>query len=214
MDGKQIIIDAGKELLAGNLTVETWGNLSVRDPETGKIYLSPSGMDYTTCVPDDVVVLSPEGEILEGKRKPSVEKDLHLFVYAQRPDVCAIVHTHPVFSTIFGCLGEEIPLFLDEGAQALGGPVKTCAYALPGSRELAEYCAAALAGDTNACLLQSHGAVCVGGSMKEAFKVARVLEMSAEIYWRIRSLGREPLALDPKNIAWMRDFAKNRYGQR
>lgn len=211
---KQIIIDAGKELLTSNLTVETWGNLSVRDPETGLVYISPSGMDYRTCTTDDVVVLNPDGTLREGKRKPSVETELHLLVYARRPDVNAIVHTHPVASTVFGCLGREIPLFLDEGAQALGAPVATCPYALPGSHELAEHCAQALSGGANACLLQSHGAVCVGKDMKAAFKVARVLEMSAEIYWRILALGQTPLALKPEDIAWMNDFAKNRYGQR
>ena len=104
-------------------------------------------------------------------------------------------------------------MFLDEGAQALGGPVKTCAYALPGSRELAEYCAAALAGDKNACLLQSHGAVCVGGSMKEAFKVARVLEMSAEIYWRIRATGGTYVPIAAENVSAMQEFVKTKYGQ-
>lgn len=210
---KKTIIDAGKALLTSNLTVETWGNLSLRDPVTGHIYLTPSGMDYTSCTEADVVVLSPTGERLEGTRKPSVEKDLHLQVYAARPEVHAIVHTHPVFSTIFSCLDREIPLFLDEAAQTLGDTVKTCPYALPGSMELAEACVAALGENANACLLKAHGAVCVGRSMKEAFKAARVLEMTAEILWRIEALGGKPAPISSENIAYMQDFVKNRYGQ-
>ena len=59
IDYKQLIIDSGNELMGRNMTVSTWGNLSARDPQTGYVYISPSGMEYGKCVPGDVVVLSP-----------------------------------------------------------------------------------------------------------------------------------------------------------
>lgn len=69
----------------------------------------------------------------------------------------------------------RVPLIIDEAAQALGGDVKTAPYALPGTLELANNCVKALGEKANACLLQSHGAVCVGSCMNGAFKVAKVL---------------------------------------
>lgn len=95
---------------------------------------------------------------------------LHLNVYRNRSEVNAIVHTHPVYSTAFSSMGECIPLMLDEAAQTLGAPAQTAKYALPGTIELAEEYVKALGKESNACLLQSHGAVCVGDSIKQLLK--------------------------------------------
>ncbi|MEG1242197.1 MAG: class II aldolase/adducin family protein [Oscillospiraceae bacterium] len=212
MDMRKIIIDAGKKLIHEGFTVETWGNISVRDKE-GRVYISPSGMNYDNCTVDDVVVMDMNGKILHGERRPSIEAGLHLSVYRARPEIFAVVHTHPIYSTIFSCMGEKIPLLIDEAAQALGADIQTAPYALPGTRELAENCVAALGTETNACLLQSHGAVCVGHDMAAAFKVAKVLEMTAEIYYRIRSVGGAFLPISEENIAAMKSFAVTGYGQ-
>ncbi len=212
MDYREIIISSGKKLIHEGFTVETWGNISVRG-EDGLVYITPSGMDYDTCTVEDVVVMNLEGAIVSGTRVPSIEKGLHLAVYRARPEVKAIVHTHPIFSTVFSAMGENIPLVIDEAAQALGGEVKTAPYALPGTEALAQNCVTALGTESNACLLQSHGAVCVGASMKQAFKVARVLEMTAEVYYRIRSVGGTYLPITGENIQAMKDFVTHSYGQ-
>ena len=213
MNEKALLIESGKKLLDERFTVETWGNISVRGTD-GLIYITPSGMDYTACTEDDVVVMTLDGTVVDGHRVPSIEHGLHRAVSAARPDVNAIVHTHPIYSTVFSAMGEGIPLLIDEAAQALGDEVRTAPYALPGTQALAENCVEALGRKANACLLQSHGAVCVGKDMKSAFKTARVLEMTAEIYYRIRSVGGRYLPISREDIAAMQDFAANRYGQR
>lgn len=209
---KKAILQAGIEMQKRDLTVETWGNISLRDPETGFIYLTPSGMAYDTLKEDDVCVLDPAGNTVEGTRKPSVEKMLHVLVYQKRSDVFAVLHTHPVNSTVFGVLHQEIPVVTDEMAQAIGGSVKCADYALPGSQALAENVVKAL-GNVQACLMANHGAVCVGRDMKECFKVATVLETSADIYQKALAIGR-PVEINEENTAWMRDFAVNHYGQK
>ena len=213
MNEKTLLIESGKKLLHEGFTVETWGNISVRGDD-GLVYITPSGMDYDTCTEDDIVVMTLDGTVVDGHRVPSIENGLHRAVYAARPDVNAIVHTHPIFSTVFSAMGENIPLIIDEAAQALGDEVRTAPYALPGTDELANNCAGALGQKANACLLQSHGAVCVGRDMKSAFKTARVLEMTAEIYYRIRSVGGKFIPISPENIAAMQEFVAHRYGQR
>lgn len=213
MEERALLIESGKKLRHEGFTVETWGNISLRGGD-GLVYITPSGMDYDTCTQEDVVVMALDGTVVEGRRVPSIEHGLHRAVYAARPEVNAIVHTHPIYSTVFSAMGENIPLLIDEAAQALGDEVRTASYALPGTQELADNCVRALGERANACLLQSHGAVCVGRDMKAAFKTARVLEMTAEIYYRIRAVGGTFIPISQENIAAMQAFMANRYGQR
>lgn len=213
MDYKRTLVEAGKRMLHSNLTVETWGNISLRNPDTGLFYLTPSAMDYNSCCDDDIVVCDFEGNIIEGNRKPTIEKDLHLQLYRNRPEINAIIHTHPIHSMVFACTRTTIPLLIDEAAQVLGDEVKVAEYALPGSMELAENCVKSIGKSGNACLLQSHGAVCLGKDIDKAFKVATVLEMTAQIYAIILQLGKVPVCISEHDIEIMKDFAENHYGQ-
>jgi L-fuculose-phosphate aldolase len=214
MNFKKLIVDSGLRMFNSGQTVETWGNISYRDKETNLVYLTPSGMDYTIITEEDVVVCDLDGNIVEGTRKPTIEKSFHLGIYRARPEVNAVIHTHPVYSTVFSCIGEEIPLIIDEAAQTLGAAVKTAPYALPGTQELADNCIQALGTEANACLLMSHGAVCVGDTMDAAFKVSTVLEVTAKIYYMVKSMGKECIKISDANIAAMIDYVKNVYGQR
>ena len=213
MDPKQQVIDAGIRMLKNGITIGAWGNISLRDPESGLIYLTPSGMAYDTLVRGDIVVLTPDGTIREGKRKPSVEKELHLSVYRARPEVNAVVHTHPIYSTAFSSMGEGIPLLLDEAAQVLGAPVQAAKYALPGSPELARSCVEALGDKAMACLLRSHGAVCLGEDLEKAFTVSNVLEATARIYLCIRAMGGRYCPISEDDITAMQYFVRHSYGQ-
>ena len=120
MDFKKCIVESGKKLENSGLTVETWGNISIRDPETGLVYLTPSAMKYSTIVEDDVVVCRLDGTIVEGHRKPTIETGLHLAIYRNREEVNAVIHTHPMYSMVYATQGKDIPLIIDEAAQAMG----------------------------------------------------------------------------------------------
>ena len=208
---REILLQAGIEMKRQNLTVETWGNLSVRD-ENNHIYITPSGMPYDQLQEDDIVVLNPDGTVFSGKRKPSVEAMMHVLIYQNRKDVNAVMHTHPVSSAVFAVLHMPVPVVTDEMAQTIGGAAEVTEYALPGSAELAENTVRTLK-DRQACLLANHGAVCVGKDMKECFKVAAVLETTAEIYQKALSVGK-PYEIEEENVKWMRDFALYHYGQK
>lgn len=213
MNYKQLIVESGKRMSGSGLTVETWGNISFRDKETGLVYLTPSAMLYDTIVEDDVVVCKLDGTIVEGERKPTIETDLHLSVYKNREDVNAIIHTHPIYSMVYASQGKDIPLIIDEAAQILGDVCRCADYALPGSAELAKNCVKALGERANTCLIHSHGAVCVSGDMDGAFKTAKVLEVTAQIYYMIEATGGKPVGISDENIKAMQDFVKYSYGQ-
>ncbi len=212
MNCKALVIECGKRMLHSNLTVETYGNISIRDKETDNIFMTPSGMPYDTLTEDDIVVFNKEGVQIEGKRKPTIEYELHLSVMKARPDVNVILHTHPVYSTVFATLHEDIPPIIDEAAQILCGTVKTAEYALPGTPELAANVTKAL-GSVQAVLLANHGALCVGEDVGKAFRVCTVLEMTSHIYFMARSIGK-PVVIGDKEVEYMVDFMKNKYGQR
>lgn len=213
MDYKKLIVESGKRMAGSGLTVETWGNISYRDPETQLVYLTPSAMLYDTIVESDVVVCKLDGTIVEGTRKPTIETEMHLSIYRNREDVNAVVHTHPMYSMVYAAQGKDIPLIIDEAAQILGDTCRCADYALPGTSELAKNCVDALGEKSNACLVHSHGAVCVGGDMDGAFKVAKVLEVTSQIYYMIEATGGKPVGISPENVAAMQDFVKNSYGQ-
>lgn len=211
MNYKKLIVDSGNRMVSSGLTVATWGNISARDPETGLIYVTPTGMPYDIITEDDVVVVDKDMNIVDGKRTPTIEVGFHVAIMNAREDVNAIIHTHPVASQIFAALHKDIPAIIDEAAQAFGGPVRCAEYALPGSEELKENVVAAL-GDGFGCLLANHGALCVGKDMDQAFKRGTVLEMTADIYYKALCIG-TPVPIKDEQIAFMKDFCDNVYGK-
>lgn len=213
MDYRKLIVESGLRMANSGLTVETWGNISARNPETGLVYLTPSAMQYDTITVDDVVVAELDGKIVQGTRKPTIETGMHLAVYRARKDVNAVIHTHPTYSMVYSCQGKDIPLFMDEAAQIMGDTCHTTPYALPGSQELADAVVAALGEKANTCLVRSHGAVAVGGDMDGAFRTCKVLEIAAHILYMIEAAGGKPIPISDENIAIMQDFVKNHYGQ-
>lgn len=194
-----------------NLVVGTWGNISKRVDEN-LMAITPSGMDYDILEPKDIVILNLKGEIIDGDRKPSIEYSLHGEVYKNRKDINAVVHTHSTFCTAFAIARKKIPAVVEDLVQIVGGDVKVGEYALPGSQELAHKVVKALEG-RNAAILANHGALTAGRDLKEALKIALILEKSAEATIYAKILG-EPVELSQDDVDFMRDFYLNKYGQR
>ena len=114
-------------MLAKGLVQGTGGNFSVRCAR-GMI-ITPSGMDYGALTPDELPVLSLGGEMVEGFRKPSVERELHAEIYRRRPDVNAVIHTHSVYAIAAAALRAPMPALTDNQAVLFGGPVPCAEYA-------------------------------------------------------------------------------------
>ncbi|RLF35939.1 MAG: class II aldolase/adducin family protein [Thermoplasmata archaeon] len=185
---KEKIIEIGIQLLKENLTHGTCGNISCRvDKE--KILITPSSLPYRDIKPDDILLVNLDGEVLEGKRNPSVETPFHTAIYKNRDDVKAIIHTHSQYALAVSSVVDSIPGFLDEIFSHIGGELTVSRYALPGSDELAENLLNVL-GDKNAALLSNHGAGCCGKNLDEAFEVARVVEQICKIFILSSCLGK------------------------
>lgn len=211
---EQLIVDTGVEMIQKGITVGTWGNISVRDPETGLIYISPSGMDYVSIKPQHVVVMDQNLEIIEGEAEPSIEKHMHVAVYRDRKDVNAVIHTHPTYSTVFGVTDTPLKAVSEDFVQIVGDEVLTAKpYQLPGTPELAETAVKWL-GTNNAVLLPGHGALSCGKDMNTALKVSLVLEKNAQIFLFAKLLGSDIRTFSQAEIDAMQNFAKNQYGKK
>lgn len=208
----KMVVEKGKQILAANLTVGTWGNISCRIPGENNIAITPSGMSYDVLVPEDVVVLDLEGNIINGIRKPSIEVPLHLSIYKARKDVKAIVHTHSAYATAMAVARKEIPGAIEDLVQIVGGNVRVNEYALPGTEQLGINTIKALEG-RNAVLLANHGVVGVGRDLDEALKVCQVVEKSAQIILFAQLMG-GAVELSEGDINEMRNFYLEVYGQK
>lgn len=205
------VLEACKRMETRGMTVGTWGNISVRvDPEN--FLITPSGMSYGCLVLEDIVMVNMRGEVVNSKRKPSIEHGLHRKIYSARPDVGAVIHTHPQYSTAFAIARVNIPAVSEELVQIIGEGVECARYALPGTEELAKNVVEGL-GKNNAVLMANHGAVCVGESLAGAFKVAEVLEKAAKTIIYATIIG-TPKTIPHDDCLAMQDFARNHYGQK
>ena len=208
---RQRIVDAGNTMMALHLTVGTWGNISIRDVETGLIYIKPSGIPYEEIREEDIVVMNEKLEIVWGHRKPSIEHHFHIAILNARKDVNAVIHTHPIYSSAFGATGVDIPGISEDFVQIVGDLVTSCKYALPGTPELAKHVVEGL-GDRNAVLVPNHGTICVGADIPSALKVAHVVEKSAQVYIYAKMLG-TPNIISQEDMRAMQLFARDHYGQ-
>jgi L-fuculose-phosphate aldolase len=179
------VVAAAREMLRLGLVAGSSGNVSAR--EGSRVYITPARLSYAEMEEDDVVTLSLSGEVMGGMREPSSERRVHLAVYAARPDVSALVHSHSVHATAWSFTGEPLDTGTEELEQAAGGPVPTAPYAPTGSDEIAEAAVAAL-GRRGAVLLGRHGVLAVGDSPARALDVAAVVERQAQVAWLLRAL--------------------------
>ena len=134
---REQVIEYGRKMIELGITVGTFGNVSMFNPEENLMAITPSGMDYYKIKPEDIVVLTPDGEKVDGDRKPSSEYDMHRIFYQRRPGINAVIHTHSVYATTLACMHESIKPVHYVVAYA-GADVPCIPYVQFGTYELAE----------------------------------------------------------------------------
>jgi len=206
------VIEIALEAVKQGLVILTVGNFSLRDPETGYICITPSGMNYQELQPEDIVVLNPQGGIVEGSRKPSIEKGLHCLVYQQRSDVFGVCHTHSDYATAWASVEEEFPLILAELAALLGDNLRTAPFKPMGTLELAQVTVETL-GQNSAVLMSNHGQLAVGLSLEKALGNALLVEEAARIASYAKGLGRLKI-IEPKQAQQLQRWVEENYGQK
>jgi len=166
----------------------------------GGFLVTPSGIAVEELSEELLVEMNLEGEVVsipkEVKKgisvKPSSEWRFHRDIYAMRPEVNAVIHSHSPFATTMACLNLDVPPFHYMIAVAGGDSIRCAPYELFGTQELSNSALEALEG-RKACLLQNHGMIAIGSSLQDAMRVAIETESLCEQYWRVIQVGKPSL---------------------
>lgn len=188
-DRRREIADYGRRMSSDGLSGGTSGNLSVYDAESGYMAITPSGLSYFDIKAEDVVVMTLDGRIIDGARKPSSEHGLHAAFYMNKPEARAVVHAHSVYCTVLACLRMPIKAVHYAIAAAGTDEVPCAGYATFGTPELADMAIRAC-GKSRAVLLANHGLVACGESLEHTFDLAVSMEFAAGIQWRAMCAGK------------------------
>jgi L-fuculose-phosphate aldolase len=185
-DEREKVVLAGQQMLQRGFTEGTSGNVSMRVADGALI--TPSSVPYMEIAPEDVVLMDLEGNVLEGERVASVEHKVHLEAYKRRANVGAVVHSHPIVSSVFAAARVNLPAFLDEFGVYIGEEVRVAEWGLSGTEEIANQVAEAL-GEHNAAFIASHGLVAVGRDLDHALLNTARVERAGLIFLGTKLLG-------------------------
>ena len=197
---KRQVYEANMLLPKYGLVTFTWGNVSAIDRESGLFVIKPSGVEYESMKPEDMVVMDLNGNRVEGKLRPSSDTPTHLELYKAFPEIGGIVHTHSSYATSWAQAGRDIPCYGTTHADYIYGEVP-CVRCLT-KEEIDE------AYETNtgklivsefkrskkeiravpAVLCKNHGPFTWGKDAKDAVHNAVVLEEVAKMAYRTESI--------------------------
>lgn len=182
------IIKTGIKLDRYDLIALSGGNISVRMP-SGELLLTPSGMIYEDMVADDVLVMDLQGKIIEGTRKSSSDTEAILYIFQNRPDINAIIHTHQPYATAVGLVEEnEFRVNLTTLANAASGHVPISPFSSAGSIDMGIDTVKYI-GDSLAIILAHHGVMTIGKDLKTALYAAVYLEEASKCHLMAKSVG-------------------------
>jgi ribulose-5-phosphate 4-epimerase/fuculose-1-phosphate aldolase len=179
---KNEVVEICHHLVEQGYLKTTEGNVSLRVPGQAALAITPSSYDYMKMQPENICVLDFELKVLEGEMKPSIESGMHAAVYANRPDVHAIIHTHQVFASALALVNAPIPALFDEQVRFLGRSVEIIPYAPSGTSFLKRNVRAKIRSGANAYILQNHGVLVLGGDAERTVYNMALLEKCALAY--------------------------------
>ena len=206
---REQVIEYSLKLLSEGLTNGTAGNVSILNREEGLVAISPTGVNYSELTPEMISIVDLDGKLIEGL-KPSSELEMHMILYRNREDVNAVIHTHPVYTTVLACLRQDLPA-IDYMIAVTGATKVKCAeYASYGTKELAENAYKAM-GSSLAVILANHGLTTAGKDIANAFNITVQVEYISNLYIKARNIG-EPIILPDNEMNSMLERFKT-YGQ-
>lgn len=187
---KDLLCEIGHRIWQQGLSPGTGGNISIR-VEKNKILISPTLTSMGFMEPEGLCLLDLDGNVINGKSRPSSEFKLHLHVYKKRPEITAVIHAHPPFASAFAVTGEKLNTFIQPETLVFLGEVPVVKYGTPSTEELAINLDKYLDGKRNTFLLQNHGVLCIGYELIRAYYNLETLENLAKITVISRLLGGE-----------------------
>jgi L-fuculose-phosphate aldolase len=181
---RQKLSEFSKRSYQRRLVGGTGGNLSVRIPDTDTVLITPTGISLGDVEPEENILVSLEGEILDSPKglKGTKEAGFHLAAYRLRPDVGAIAHVHPPYATAYSNKEKSLPL-VTVSSQLNLKHVPCIACFLPGSPELRDCVIEGIKNnpEVNSLLMKEHGILSMGRDLRHAYYLADLAEDTAKI---------------------------------
>ena len=210
-DLRNDVLDAALALKRYGLVWMAGGTICARDPESGQVVVTPSGLPYEDLSPTDMIVVDLDCNVIEGSYRPSVATNLWTTIIRARPEIHAVVHSHSPYATAFSVVNKPIPIITETMANWFGQPIQIAPYAHLEDDHFVTAPVQAL-GDGFAVMLGQHGVITVGQNLHHALERAVTLEEAAKTYAISCDLG-DPLEFTPEQARRSFDYYHNRYGQ-
>ena len=182
------------------------GNVSVR-LKGDRLLITCTAISKHDVDDASLLVVDMKGNVLEGRKKPFSELELHLACYAARPEVNVVLHAHPPAATAFGLVGREIgPVAMPEIVVSLGDRIPTVLRAFPKDPEALK-CLSEVAAKHDAVVLAGNGALTLGDDLTQALLRMELVEHYAKILVLAQSMG-QVRALEPEQVAKLLEARK------
>ena len=220
---KQRVYEQNLALVRHGLVIFTWGNVSGIDREKGLIVIKPSGVSYDEMAADDMVVVDMDGNLVEGKYRPSSDTPTHIELYKAFKDIGGVVHTHSTYAVAWAQAGRSIPPYGTTHADAFYGEVP-CTIALTKSetendyelntgKVIAKTFAGKDYGAVPAVIVKNHGPFTWGATPEKAVENAVTLEEVAKMALLTEQINKDVKTVDKHLLDkhYFRKHGKNAY---
>lgn len=184
---KELMCDIGRRIWLKGFCAGNEGNHSYRLSEN-RILCTPTGISKGNLKPEDICTVDLDGKQCGGKRTRTSEILLHLAIYKNRPDIKAVIHSHPPHATAFAVAGLDLPTCIHPEAEVFLGVVKTAKYVTPGDTRLGESIVPYVK-DSNTIILQNHGTVSYDADLEQAYYKLEIVDAYARILILAKQLG-------------------------
>ena len=207
---RQELIDTARKMEKYDLIRMSGGNVTLRTDDD-RVLITPTAMSYDTMVPEDIVVTDLEGNIVEGKRKPSSDLKAALYILNHMPEVKAVIHTHQPKATALSLVCDRLPVISTTMVDEVKAEVNVAPFTISSDEGMGIQ-TVKYAGKALCVILKNHGVMAYGKSLEQALCAAIYLEESADVYLKALATQRPITELTPEQIE-AEDAPRGYYGQ-